>query len=483
MSSLTLRIVIATVILFGLSLNNTAYSATPNITFEPYQFEAGDGTVVEAERGSFEVPENRNNPDARNIEIQFVRFKSTSDNPGAPIVYLAGGPGGSGVGTARGRRFPLFMAMREFGDVIAFDQRGTGWSNHITECETEHRFPLDQPLTREHSIPVLRQAANECATFWKSQGVDLAGYNTLESARDINALRQGLGVEKLTLWGISYGSHLAMAAVKVMPDNINRMVLTGIEGLNATVKLPARTDAYFQRLQDAINADSGAAEAFPDLAGLMRNVHAKLEQQPINAVFTDEAGETVNMTIGKLEMQMVGSFSIADPASAARLPAIYAMAAAGDVSRIAPFIYDNLRRDPISFSGMPEAMDIMSGISSQRLSLVNQQAETSLLGDLLNFPMPHLANSFGLSDLGDGFRTQVTTDVPTLILTSTLDGRTYPEGAIEAVSGPAIHRVIVENGGHNVFMQAPEISELIISYMRGEKTPDSVTLAPPKFLF
>lgn len=470
-------------LLTGLVTSVGLNAATPEITFEPYQFEASDGTTVAAERGIYKVSENRNNPNARDIELQFVRFKSTSDNPGSPIIYLAGGPGGSGVGTARGRRFPLFMAMREFGDVIAFDQRGTGWSNHIPECQTEYRFPLDQPLSIEHSIPVLRQAADECSAFWKAQGVDLAGYNTLESARDIETLRHALGSEKLSLWGISYGSHLAMAVLKVMPNDIERMVLTGIEGLDATVKLPARTDAYFQRLQATINNDPSAAKAFPDLAGLMRSVHAQLDSQPIETTFTDSSGETVTMTIGKLEMQLVGSFSIADPASAARLPALYAMAAAGDLSRIAPFIYENLRRDAVSFDGMSEAMDIMSGISTQRLTLVRQQAESSLLGDLLNFPMPHLAGAFGLSDLGDKFRQPVKTNAPTLILSSTLDGRTYPKAAAEAISGPAVQMVVVENGGHNVFMQAPEISDIILRFMRGETIPKKVTLEPPKFLY
>jgi len=475
------KFTLLTVFAFLTAING--YCQTPEITFEPYQFEAPDGNQIDAELGKFKVPENRSNPNSRNIELQFVRFKSTSKNPGSPIVYLAGGPGGSGVATARGRRFPLFMAMREFGDVIAFDQRGTGWSNVIPECQTEYRFPLDQPLTAEQSIPILRQAADQCSAFWKTKGVDLAGYNTLENARDIDALRRGLAVQSVSLWGISYGSHLAMAALKVMPKHIDRMVLTGIEGLDATVKLPARTDAYFQRLQTAIDAKPDTAKAFPDLAKLMRSVHQKLEAQPIQSTFTDASGETINMTIGKLEMQLVASFSIADPSRAARLPGIYALAATGNLDHIAPFIYDNLRRDPISFQGMSEAMDIMSGVSAQRLALIRQQAASSLLGDVLNFPMPHLIGAFGLSDLGDSFRSPVTTDVATLILSSTLDGRTYPKGAVEAISGPAIQTVIVENGGHNVFMQAPEISEIILQFMRGEDVSKKVTLAPPTFLF
>jgi pimeloyl-ACP methyl ester carboxylesterase len=430
------------------------------------------------------VLENRGDKSSREIQLGFVRFKSTGAHPGAPIIYLAGGPGGSGVSTARGRRFPLFMALREFGDVIAFDQRGTGWSNDIPECKTEHRFPLDQPLTMENALPLLYQASDECSAFWRESGVDISGYNTAESARDLDALRRGLGVNKVSLWGISYGSHLAFAALKAMPHNIDRIVLAGIEGLDATVKMPSHTDAYFARLQVAINADPGAAAAYPDLADLMRRVHAKLDAAPITTEFTNRSGETVTMTIGKMEMQIVASYVIKDPASAAQLPAMYAMADAGDFSRIAPSIYENIRRDPLSFRGMPEAMDIMSGISQERLARVREQANTSLLGDLLNFPMPHWVGAFDLDDLGDGFRTPVKTDVPALIFISTLDGRTYPEGAANALAGFSnASEVIVENGGHNVFMQSPEISDIILQFMRGEDVPESVNLELPKFLY
>lgn len=206
-------------------------SAAPLVRFEPFEFEARDGTVVGAERGTMMVPENRGDPSGREIELGFVRFRSTSANPGSPIIYLAGGPGGSGVATARGPRFPLFMAMREFGDVIAFDQRGTGWSDAIPECATEYRFSEGGPVNLQTAVQVLDQAADQCADFWREQGVDLSGYSTAGSARDLDDLRRGLGAQRVSLWGISYGSHLAFAALKQMGESIDRVVLAAAEGL------------------------------------------------------------------------------------------------------------------------------------------------------------------------------------------------------------------------------------------------------------
>ncbi|MFO7288281.1 MAG: alpha/beta hydrolase [Gammaproteobacteria bacterium] len=238
----------------------------PRAVLEPYVFEAADGTRVEAERSVLVVPENRTDPGSRRIELAFVRFRSTSEHPRSPIVYLAGGPGGSGIDAARGGRFPLFMALREVADVIALDQRGTGASTRIPYCRTDHSYPLDRPLTREGLIDLFRAKAAECVAYWKAAGVDLAGYTTWESAADLDDLRAALGAERISLWGISYGTHLALAAIKRYPDRIERAVLASVEGLDETVKLPARTDAYFERLQAAIDADPRAASLYPDLA-------------------------------------------------------------------------------------------------------------------------------------------------------------------------------------------------------------------------
>jgi len=376
------------------------------------------------------------------------------------------------------------MAMREFGDVIAFDQRGTGWSNAIPRCATEHRLAADEPVDLDTWVSVLNAAADECTEFWGEQDVDLSGYNTAESARDLDDLRRALGVEQVSLWGISYGSHLAFAALKQMGESIDRVVLAATEGLGHTVKLPAHTDAYFARLQEAIDQNPDAAAAFPDIVELMRRVQEKLKVSPIELMFRPEVGEPVKLRVGKIEMQALTSALIADPTGAAQLPVFYTAADEGALNddRIAGFIYQRFM-EPISFGGMSEAMDIMSGISGERLGTVREQARSSLLGDMLNFPMPHLIGAFGLEPLSADFRREVRTDVPTLFLTGTLDGRTYPEAAAEILAGfSRATQVVVENGGHNVYMQDPMISEIVLAFMRGEDVPDRVTLPAPTFV-
>jgi hypothetical protein len=100
-----------------------------DLKIKPYVFENGKGEKVDAELGTLLVPENRSDSQSNLIELAFVRFKSTARNPGPPIVYLAGGPGGSGSGAATGSRFPgpashhalaAVMALFWFGSTLLY---------------------------------------------------------------------------------------------------------------------------------------------------------------------------------------------------------------------------------------------------------------------------------------------------------------------------------------------------------------------------
>src|SRR5436190_22205334 len=103
-----------------------------------------------AEIGRLLVPERRNNPDSSLIELAFVRMKSTSRQPGPPLVFLAGGPGISGIDNLRSETlYPWFEALRQVGDVIALDQRGTGLANPRLDCLESWDLPLDRPDSRE----------------------------------------------------------------------------------------------------------------------------------------------------------------------------------------------------------------------------------------------------------------------------------------------------------------------------------------------
>ena len=467
----------------------TACSATPDpvlpapatAVFEPYIFTGPGGVKVEAEKGTFNVPENRADPNSRAISISFVRFPSTSATPGDPIVYLAGGPGGTGTGTAMGARFPLFMALREVADVIAFDQRGTGLSSPTPSCVSVPPYGADTPLTRASIVAFYRTSLTRCFDVWKERGVDIDGYTTLESAHDIEDLRKALGARKLSLWGISYGSHLGLAVMKYHPATVNRAVLSGIEGLDQTIKRPALTDKVFAHVQEIIDADPEAKALYPDLAGMMRRVHAKLNANPVTVSFTPSgASAPVSVTFDGFAVQLLTSASTADPSGFANVPRMYLALDTGKYEGVAERI-NSLRQQFAAFRGMPEAMDLASGATAPRLALTNREAQTSLLGDALNFPMPHVMGVRPQIDLGDKFRAPFRSDIPALFISATLDGRTYPDEAGEETKGfSKRRRLIVENGGHNIYEADKRVADAVVAFFKGEATPEHIAMAPPK---
>ena len=456
-----------------------ASSATGQCAEAAFVFETNAGESVKAYRGSLVVPENRRNPDSRRIPIRYVRFPATAAGVGPPVVYLAGGPGGSGIATARGNRFPLFMAMREFGDVIALDQRGTGESNTLPRCHSAQRFPRDKPLSDGRYQSIYRAAFRECLGFWRGEGIDTGGYTTPESVADLDALRVHLGAEKLTLWGTSYGSHLALAAAREMSDRLHRIVISSAEGLDQTIKLPARTDAYFGRMQAAIDAQAEARAAYPDIAALMRRVHARLDEAPLLLHVPQEDGSEAPYLLQRRDLQQIAAGAISDPGAAARLLRGYAEIDRGETGLILRAIGRRYSPgDTVSLRAMPTIMDVASGVGEMRRREIEYQARTSLLKDFLNSTL-FLTGVAPELDLGDGFREPPESDVPLLLLSGTLDGRTYIESQREAVAGfTELSAVTVRNAGHNLFMSSPEVSEVIVQFMRGEPVAGRVIVVP-----
>ena len=457
--------------------------STERASFEPFTFKSGSGVEVPAELGSFRVPEQRGNPASRMLTLRFVRFRATTANPGPPIVYLAGGPGGSGIGTAAGSRFPVFQALREVADVIAFDQRGTGRSNDIVPCVPPGEPSSPVIVTRDSVTTQFRRELQDCFAKWTAAGVAIDGYTTRESAADIDALRRALGAEQISLWGISYGSHLGLATLKSHGATIHRAVFAGIEGLDQTVKRPAVFDSLIGRVQTLIDRDSAARQAYPDLAATMRRVHSQLNASPARVTIPAVGGrpETV-LIFDAFPVQILVGGMMADPSGSAQVPLLYRAMAAGRYEQIAAIVCREFCARSGGYRGMPEAMDLASGISAARLAMIRREAVTGVLGDAINFPMPHVAGMRPSLDLGDSFRAPLRSAVPTLFISGTLDGRTSPTEAREELEGLRNGKhLLVENGGHNIFEADKRVADAVVAFFRGAEVQSLIRLEPPVF--
>jgi pimeloyl-ACP methyl ester carboxylesterase len=470
--------------LTALATSAGAQQKAGDLRIKPYVFEYGKEEKTDVEFGTLLVPENRSDPQSNLIELAFVRFKSTSKSPGSPIVYLAGGPGGSGIGAARGSRFPLFMALREVGDVIAFDQRGTGFSKPNITCLQRLDLPLDVAPSRETVARAMVARSQDCAFYWsKVQRVDLAAYNTNESADDLEDLRKALGAKKISLWSISYGTHLALATIRRHPQSIDKAILAGTEGPDHTYKLPSNVQKHIEDLGAAIKADPELGKEIPDFPGLMKSVLDRLEREPAQVEITDpRTRQKVTVTVNKFVMQFLAANNIGTEVVSS-YPAIFYAASKGDYSGPAQ-LWFNQTRSGIG-SAMSYMMDCASGITSARREQIKREAPGTLLEDLANYPFPAVCEAWKAPDLGDAFRSPVHSDVPVLFISGTLDGRTPVSNAEEyRVGFPNSTHLIIEGAVHSdpLFLSSPKIKEVMLEFLKGEEVATTkITLPRMKF--
>jgi pimeloyl-ACP methyl ester carboxylesterase len=460
-------------------------SISAQLKIKPYTFENDKKEKVDAEFGTLLVPENRSKPDSNLIELAFVRFKSTAKNPGPPIVYLAGGPGGSGIFTAKGSRFPLFMALREIADVIAFDQRGTGFSKPNLICFDRLALPLDIAPTREAAIKGLRENSANCASYWRDiQRVDLTGYNTNESADDLEDLRKALGANQISLWSISYGTHLSFAAMRRHPKSIHRAILAGTEGPDHTYKLPSNIQKHLEDLAAVIKADPDVGKEVPDFLGLMKSVFDRLDAQPQTVEITDQRTKLkVKVIVNKFVMQYIIANNIGTTVTA-RFPALLYQASKGDFTNPAQ-VWLNQSRSDIG-SAMSYMMDCASGQTASRRERIASEAKGTLLEDISNFPFPDVCTEWKAPDPGDEFRAPLRSDVPVLFISGTLDARTPVSNAEEYRKGfsNSTH-MIIEGAVHSdpLFLSSPKIKEGMMEFLRGEPvTTTKIQGTPLKFV-
>ncbi|HLN97438.1 MAG TPA: alpha/beta hydrolase [Pyrinomonadaceae bacterium] len=452
------------------------------LTLQPIHFAPADGQGENAEMGRLAVPERHRIRNGKVIEIAFVRLKSTSERPGAPIIYLAGGPGGSGIDSTNA--LPVLLALRALADVILLDQRGTGRSLPSTMCRESFDLPLDRPGDPRESIAILKEQSRKCAHSLTERGIDLSAYNTEESADDIEDLRSALGASKVTLYGHSYGTHLAISALRRHEKSIDRVILAGVEGPDDTLKLPGNVQRQFEEIARLVKVDPEVGKAVPDFMGLMRAVLRQLGRQPVTvSEFDPQTRQMTKIVIGRFDLQLLTANAIGDSAAIKALPAFYFELAHGDWSQLARQAM-SLRRRPLG-NAMAYAMDCASSASVRQLTRIKQEEKRTLLGSVINLPFPDICEAWGVARLGEDFRRPLRSKVPVLIISGTIDGRT------PVSNGQAMQRglsrsveLVIEGASHDgLFTSSPKITEVVSEFVTtGRISTTRIKLPPIAFL-
>ena len=453
------------------------------VSFEPYSLKTYDQREHPAELGKLWVPENRSKSNGRLIQLGFVRLESTAANPQTPIVFLAGGPGVPGIGMARVPiYFTLFERLQTIADVILLDQRGTGLSTPNLQCPTA--LPADMWETREKASQALTGLVRSCAEHWSAQGVDVPAYNTNASADDLEDLRRALGVQRLSLLGHSYGTSLALAAIRRHGEHLNRVVLASVQGPDQDLKLPVVAEFGLKRLARFVSEDPSVNKEIPDLISALSQAFARLERQPAEVPFTEAStGNTTNLRVGKFALQLLVDTRMKDGRNVTLLPALIFTASQGDYAMLGAMV-KRLHEGFGNTSLMQFPMTCSDGASAERHAVAERQASRTLLGNPADLALdPKLCVAVGSPDLGQEFRTPVWSPVATLFLSGSMDSDTPPSNAEEVRWGfPNSTHIIVENGFHET-LPAGQVQDIVVDFFSGlDMSGRKVVFERPQFL-
>jgi pimeloyl-ACP methyl ester carboxylesterase len=279
---------------------------------------APDGTLDpglgEVSCGVLSVPENWRLPDGRRLGIRYAVLHAETPSPRPdPVIYLDGGPGGASLPRV-GDYADLFAPLRAERDVVLFDQRGTGFSDPLrcAEWTLDDVFAIDLavepvappaagvppgPIDADSMLNAARaQVADgmaRCAQQLIAAGVDLRQYNSIASANDVAALAQALGFGEINLYGISYGTRLALVVARDHPDiGLRSIVLdsTFPPEIHGFEQFPAEPHEVVLQLFADCARDEACAAAYPDLKGRFVGLLAALAEQPVVLPDGEEVG-------------------------------------------------------------------------------------------------------------------------------------------------------------------------------------------------
>jgi pimeloyl-ACP methyl ester carboxylesterase len=406
-------------------------------------------TTVDAQCVTLQVPENHADPQGRQIELALAWVPASGEAEPDPVFMLAGGPGQS-ARDSYPQIAAAFRDIRRGRHVLLLDQRGTGGSTPLV-CRNEAGDAAAMEDVLDASPAAVRRFAERCRDALAPQA-DLAFYRTADAVADLEHVRALLGIDRVNLLGISYGTRVAQHYAQRYPDRVRSLVLDGVVP-NAQVL----GSEYARNLEDALalqfaqcGPDSACARQLGDPRTLLDRLAAELKAAPRQVRFRDAT--TGEPREEELRFEHLGGvvrlYSYA-PVMASMLPLILAETAAG--------------RDELL---MAQASMLFSQIGDQinhgmQLSvLCNEDApllqadpadEGTVIGvEFVTFIREQCA-VWPAGERRADFHAPLAGDMPVLLLSGELDPVTPPRYGDEVLAAlPQARHLVLPGQGHNV---------------------------------
>lgn len=192
-----------------------------------------DNSLDDFECSSFVRPLDRDDPKGDTVSLAVVKRAATgpaSERIGT-LFLNPGGPGQSGLGLSMIVDLLPASVTAAF-DFVTYDPRGIGASTPALEGRGCNIPKPTRPETGKVDWAKVLDArqqqvarANQRCLDANEDLVEHAG--TVDGAHDLDALRAAVGDDKITYWGISYGTLLGSTYAQLFPDRVRAMVFDG----------------------------------------------------------------------------------------------------------------------------------------------------------------------------------------------------------------------------------------------------------------
>jgi pimeloyl-ACP methyl ester carboxylesterase len=441
---------------------------------------------------SITVPEDWSAPQSgRQVIIQAAVFpaQGEAEPEGDALIYLDGGPGGYTLGSLSFTYPNLIEPYLGSRDYVVFDQRGVGETEPALDCPELVEVALADiggELDPDTAATTNLESIDACRDRLATSGIDLAAYNSVASANDVEAIRQLLGYEQFNIVSISYGTRLAQSYMRMYPDASRSVVLDSVFPTEANLWSTFNTGAIraFEQMFAGCAASAECSAQYPNLRERFFELVEQLDRQPAQVEYQNQlTGDIVPGVVDGGDLLSMVFGALYDRGRFAIVPEMVENGLAGDYSAI-------------EFLGSVQVTNLRFVSFGQRLSVeCNEEIPFESIEELeANTPteppydrLADLDNGLTLFDLCERWPADVApeveselvvSDIPTLILAGQYDPITPPAGADTVAAGLSNHySFLLPHEGHGIVPTACGV-ELVNAFLADPTAePDSSCIA------
>jgi pimeloyl-ACP methyl ester carboxylesterase len=442
------------------------------------------------------VPENRSRPEGMWIRLAVAVFKSPVAPTRPALVFLGGGPGSSILDRfGPGVSGTLARDLTDGRDFVVFDQRGVGFSRPSLSCGEMIALKyqtIGSRRTPEQETEDTVQAAFACRDRLLASGIELAAYTTAANAADLNDIRAALGYDQFDVWGLSYGTRLALEVEREFPDIVHSLVLESAlpPSVNQVEDRAANTERAFRELFDGCAADAACAAAFPNLETRFYDLVAALNTSPASYFAQHpRTGVVYNVLLTGDRLIDTLNDALTDANLIPYVPLVAASIQHGDFTLMSQatsiLTFDDGHSEAMFFS--VNCGDMVSRTSASQVLAAQQPVRPEIARVMTEDARLRICAGWGATEPSRSAAAPLVSDVPTLILAGEYDPRTPPAYAdIASRTLRHSHWWTFPGMGHFVQRQSPCAHSIMIDFLADPaRAPDAgcvATLGPPSWV-